>query len=92
MRFVGCSLLLQEDARGLKAAERQRQVAQLEAVSLRQALDAAKRGVATKDQEIARLQQNLHSAHSELADLQLRYRWADQHTSLGTPLLARQFL
>ena len=69
-------LMSQEDARGLKAAERQRQAAELEAVSLRQALDAAKRGVATKDQETARLQQNLHSARSELADLQLRFRWA----------------
>ncbi|BDA44417.1 hypothetical protein COCOBI_05-6010 [Coccomyxa sp. Obi] len=78
---------LREDARGMKAAERQRQAAELEAVSLRQALDAAKRGVATKDQEIARLQQNLHSAHSELADLQRRYRQLERSSLMSQPVM-----
>lgn len=66
--------VLQEDSRDLKAAERHRHEAELQAVSLRQALDAAKRAVAARDQDFARLQQNLHSARAELAELQARYR------------------
>ena len=68
------TLCAQDDARALKAAERQRQEAEFQAVSLRQALDAAKRSVATREQDFVRLQQNLHTARAELTDLQSRYR------------------
>ena len=65
---------MQDDSRSHKAAERDAHAARLESASLHQALDMAKRTLAVKDQESARLQRSLDAARTELSGLQDKCR------------------